>query len=71
MDHQYEIKTGDAQVAEIGKKWFRVRDTYGVQIAPGEDDALVLAVAIVIDQMAHPDEVMAAAPTPDRTNGAG
>ena len=46
MDHQYEIKAGDAKVAEIGKKWFRVRDTYGVQFSPGQDDALVLAVTI-------------------------
>ena len=54
MDHKYEIKAGDAKIAEIGKKWFKVRDTYGVQVAPGQDDALVLAVAIVIDQMSHP-----------------
>jgi uncharacterized protein YxjI len=54
VDHKYEIKAGDAKVAEIGKKWFKVRDTYGVQVAPGQDDALVLAVAIVIDQMSHP-----------------
>jgi uncharacterized protein YxjI len=31
-----------------------VRDTYGIQVAPGQDDALVLAVAIVVDAMAHP-----------------
>lgn len=28
-----------------------LRERY--QIAPGQDDALVLAIAIVIDQMAH------------------
>jgi uncharacterized protein YxjI len=54
VDHQYEMKAGDTRIAEVGKEWFRVRDTYGVQVAPGQDDALVLAVAIVIDQMAHP-----------------
>ena len=54
VDHKYEIKAGDAKVAEIGKQWFKVRDTYGVQVSPGQDDALVLAVAIVIDQMSHP-----------------
>jgi uncharacterized protein YxjI len=54
VDHKYEIKSDDGQIAEISKKWFRVRDTYGVQIAPGQDDAFVLAVAIVVDQMAHP-----------------
>ena len=41
------------RIAEVSKKWFRVRDTYGVEIAPGEDDALVLAVTVAIDTMAH------------------
>jgi uncharacterized protein YxjI len=30
-----------------------VRDTYGVEIAAGQDDALVLAVVVCIDQMTH------------------
>jgi uncharacterized protein YxjI len=54
VDHQYEIEGPAGKIAEIGKKWFRVRDTYGVQIAPGQDDALVLAVTIVVDTMSHP-----------------
>jgi uncharacterized protein YxjI len=54
VDHQYEIEGPAGKVAEVGKKWFRVRDTYGVQVAPGQDDALVLAVTIVIDSMSHP-----------------
>jgi uncharacterized protein YxjI len=54
VDHQYEISGDAGKIAEVGKKWFRVRDTYGVEVSPGQDDALVLAVAIVIDQMAHP-----------------
>ena len=33
-------------MANISKRWFRVRDTYGVAVAPGQDDALVLAVPI-------------------------
>ena len=54
VDHEYEIKGPDGVVARVGKKWFRVRDTYGVEVAPGQDDALVLAVAIVVDQVSHP-----------------
>jgi len=27
---------------------------YGIQVSPGHDDALVLAVAIVVDAMSHP-----------------
>ena len=54
VDHQYEMKSGDTKVAEVGKKWFRVRDTYGISVEPGQDPALVIAVAIVVDAMAHP-----------------
>jgi uncharacterized protein YxjI len=35
------------------KKWFRLRDTYGVEIEPGQDDIVILAVTVCIDQMAH------------------
>ncbi len=54
LDHEYEITGPAGRIAEIGKKWFRVRDTYGIQVAPGQDDALVLAVTVVVDTMAHP-----------------
>jgi uncharacterized protein YxjI len=53
VDHEYEIEEDGAKIAEISKRWFRVRDTYGVEIAPGHDDIVVLAVATAIDTMAH------------------
>ena len=56
LDHEYTIKQGRDKVAEISKKWFRLTDTYGVEIGPGQNDILILAVAIAIDMMAHPDE---------------
>ena len=31
LDHEYEIKEGRRKVAQVSKKWFRVRDTYGVR----------------------------------------
>jgi uncharacterized protein YxjI len=51
-DHEFEIEAGGSKVAEVSKKWFRVRDTYGVEVTPGQDDILILAVAVCIDQMA-------------------
>ena len=51
LDHEYRIDQGGRQVAEASKKWFRVRDTYGVDIQPGQDDALILAITVVVDQM--------------------
>jgi len=38
-------------VAEVSKRWFRVRDTYGIEVSPGEDDALILAVAVCLERM--------------------
>src|SRR5690348_15118177 len=55
VDHEYAIERDGQRVAEVSKRWFRVRDTYGVEVAPGENDILVLATAAVIDTMAHPD----------------
>ncbi len=54
LDHEYTIGEGRDKVAEVSKKWFRLRDTYGVEIDPGQDDALMLAITVCIDEMAHP-----------------
>jgi uncharacterized protein YxjI len=53
VDHEYTIERGGDKVAEVSKRWFRVRDTYGIEIAEGQDDALILAVTVCIDQMTH------------------
>ena len=56
FDFEYSINQGRDKVAEISKKWFRLTDTYGVEIDPGQNDILILAIAVAIDMMAHPDE---------------
>lgn len=56
LDHEYTIRQGRHQVAEISKKWFRLTDTYGVEIDPGQNDVLILAIAVAIDMMAHDDD---------------
>ena len=53
VDHEYKIERDGHKVAEVSKRWLRVRDTYGIEIAPSENHALVLAVTICIDQMSH------------------
>jgi uncharacterized protein YxjI len=53
LDHEYTIGEGRDKVAEVSKKWFRVRDSYGVAIDPGQDDVVILALAVCIDEMAH------------------
>jgi uncharacterized protein YxjI len=53
VDHEYKIVRGGDHVAEVSKRWFRVRDTYGIEIAPDEDDGLMLAIVVCIDQMSR------------------
>lgn len=53
LNHQYRIDRGRQTAARISRSWFRVRDTYGVEVTPGEDAALMLAITVVIDMMAH------------------
>lgn len=57
LDHEYTIRRDGDEIAQISKRWFTIADTYGVDIADGEDDALILSVAVALDEMAHdPDE---------------
>jgi uncharacterized protein YxjI len=56
FDHEYAIKQGWNKVAQVSKKWFRLTDTYGVEIDEGQNDILILAIAIAIDMMAHDED---------------
>jgi len=40
-------------VASVSKKFFSFRDSYGVDIADDENQVLILALVIVIDQVIH------------------
>ena len=51
VDHEYKIERDGDQIAEVSKRWFRVRETYGIEIAPGQDDALLLAISACIDEI--------------------
>jgi uncharacterized protein YxjI len=51
VDHEYKIERDGKKIAEVSKRWFRIRDTYGIEIAPEQDEALILAVTVCIDQM--------------------
>ena len=53
VNHEYKIGEGRDKVAEVSRKWFRIRDSYGVEIEPGQDDGVILAITVCIDQMAH------------------
>ena len=53
VDHEYEIERDGDTIATVSKAWFRVRDTYGVEITPDQDDALILAITVCMDSMAR------------------
>ena len=56
LDKEFEITGGGRTLARISRAWFRLRDTYGVDVAPGEDDVLFLAIAVALDRIQHDEE---------------
>jgi uncharacterized protein YxjI len=54
-NHEYAITRNGQQVAAISKQWFAMTDTYGVDVDDAEDNVLILAIAVVIDMVCHPD----------------
>ena len=49
LDHEFTIQRGDRTVATVSKRWLSLRDTYAVDVAPGEDDLLILASVLALD----------------------
>jgi uncharacterized protein YxjI len=56
-DKDWELTDESGRVAaRISRQWFRIRDTYGVEVEPGANDALIIAIAVCIDRI-HEDEM--------------
>jgi uncharacterized protein YxjI len=53
VDHEYTFTAGHDEVAIVSKKWFRVADTYGVEVVPGQNAVLILAATVALDMMSH------------------
>jgi uncharacterized protein YxjI len=47
--YAYRILAQDGPIAEVARRWFRARATYGVEVIAGVPHAVVLAVAICLD----------------------
>jgi uncharacterized protein YxjI len=56
LDLEYSIMQRRKKIAEVSKKWLSMTDTYGVEIDDGQNDILILAVAIAIDMMSHDED---------------
>ncbi|GAA5119302.1 LURP-one-related/scramblase family protein [Luteolibacter yonseiensis] len=53
LDHEYEIHGSRGPAAVVTKRWLSWTDSYGIEIAEGEDPVLHLATAVVIDLVCH------------------
>jgi uncharacterized protein YxjI len=53
LDHEYDILMQGSSVARVSKKWFSFSDTYGIEVAPGQNDLIILSLAVAIDLMCH------------------
>jgi len=52
LHHEYTIEQGGRPVATISKRWFRVRDTYSIDVVPGTiDPLLAVAMTVAIDMI--------------------
>lgn len=56
LDKEFEIRAPAGTVAWISRSWFHLSDTYGVEVAPGENDALLLAIAVCLDRIHHDEK---------------
>lgn len=54
LDHEYTFEQNGKKIAETSKKWFRIADSYGVEIADGQNDILILAATVAVDMISHP-----------------
>ena len=55
LNHEYEISAGGQVVATVSKRWFSLTETYGIAIAPGQDQVLLLCAAVCIDELSETD----------------
>ncbi len=51
LNHEYTMERRGKRICEVSKRWIAIRDTYTVEIDGGEDDALILALTVVVEQM--------------------
>ena len=49
LEHEYTITRDGQVVATVSKRWISLTETYGVDIAAGEDDLLILASVLALD----------------------
>jgi uncharacterized protein YxjI len=56
LEKEFEIRSGGTTVARVSRSWFQVRDTYAVDVSAGQDDALMIAIAVCLDRIEEDQE---------------
>ncbi len=49
LEHDYQMESGGAQVAQVHRKWVSLRDQFGVSITGDVDPRVVIGVVIAIE----------------------
>lgn len=49
FSHEYVIRRADQTVATVSKRWVALTETYGVEIASGENDSVILVSVLALD----------------------
>jgi uncharacterized protein YxjI len=49
LDHEFTIERDGQTAATISKRWLSMTASYAVEIAPGENDLLILASVLALD----------------------
>lgn len=56
IDKEFVMRLDDEPIAAVSRKWFRIRDTYGVDMADNADAPLILAIAVCVDRLIEHEE---------------
>lgn len=51
IGHEYVVRRGRETVARISREWFQLRDTYGIEVEPGADPALMISIAVALEAL--------------------
>jgi uncharacterized protein YxjI len=51
FEHEYTFTRQGRQVAQVSRRWISLTDSYGIDIDDQEDQVLILASAVVIDEI--------------------
>jgi len=54
IEKNYQIEGDDGVVAQTSRKWFRIRDTYGIEV-DHPDVPLVISVAVAVEELVEDD----------------